>query len=157
MFVINSDKSWQFAAVYQSCEIYCWENILLWFLRELLRAVFNVLQNIEIWCKSSRWPSALQNLCWQVHNELHLENSLWLKVSNKCRIEFWQFYLVALFGRKLQFFKNLSDYSNVNVAHFARYVKWDFFCDFQTLCAISWDLLRQIHWLDDNSVVCTIN
>ena len=57
--------------------------------------------------------------------------------------------LVTLFDRKLQFFKNspkltyfgifneLLSTQNVNVAHFARKVEWDFFCNFQTLCILS--------------------
>ena len=55
--------------------------------------------------------------------------------------------LVTLFDRKLQGFKNspkctifgifneLLSIQNVNVARFARNVKCDFFCDFQTLWA----------------------
>ena len=54
-------------------------------------------------------------------------------------------YLVTLFDRKLQAFKNspkltffgifceLLSTQNVNVARFARNVEWDFICDFQTL------------------------
>ena len=74
------------------------------------------------------------------------------KISKKCFIwifQFWHFpsilvlleltCLVTLFDRKLQVFKNfpkctifgLLSTQNVN---FARIVKWDFFCDFQTPC-----------------------
>ena len=53
-------------------------------------------------------------------------------------------FLVILFDRKFQVFKNspkwtffdffekLLSAQNVNVARFARNIKWDFFCDFQT-------------------------
>ena len=61
--------------------------------------------------------------------------------------------LVTLFDRKLQVFKNspkltifgifkeLLSSQNVNVARFARNVKCDFFCDFQTL----WSMVKS--WL----------
>ena len=68
-------------------------------------------------------------------------------------VQFWHFLpifvlfnltsLVTLFDRKLQIFKKspkltifneLLSTQNVNVARFARNVKWDFFCDFQPLC-----------------------
>ena len=37
---------------------------------------------------------------------------------------------LAIFG----IFSKLLSTQNVNIARFARIVKWDFFCDFQTLC-----------------------
>ena len=54
---------------------------------------------------------------------------------------------VTLFDRKYQVFKNspnrlfgilyeLLSTQNVSVACFARNVKWDFFCNFQTLCNV---------------------
>ena len=66
---------------------------------------------------------------------------------------------VTLFDRKLQVFKHspkwtvfgiyneLLSTQNINVARFARNVKCDFFCDFQTLCITN--LMETLHcWLD---------
>ena len=78
-----------------------------------------------------------------------------LKITQNVAFECWHFplifvllkltCLVTLFDRKLQVFKSspkwtilgifnqLLSTQNVNVARFARNVKWYFFCDFQTL------------------------
>ena len=58
------------------------EKYHLWF-PKVSWVVFSVpTSNIEIWSWCNfRWASAQQNLCWQVHNELHLENSQCLEMS----------------------------------------------------------------------------
>ena len=68
------------------------------------------------------------------------------KLLKMSHFQFWHFlpifvllkltYLVTLFDQKLQVFKNLPKWTNVNVARFARNVEWDFFCDFQTPCTV---------------------
>ena len=60
-----------------------------------------------------------------------------LKITQNVPFEFWHFppifillkltFLVTLFARKLQVFKNSPKWT-------ARNVEWDFFCDFQTPC-----------------------
>ena len=88
------------------------------------------------------------------NSSVYWKNSVFphcLKITQNVAFEFWHFTpffvqlkltcLVTLFDRKLQVFKNspnrtifskLLSTQNVNVARFARIVKWDFFCDFQT-------------------------
>ena len=86
----------------------------------------------------------------------HFWHFQWTFVHSKCRIwifQFWHFSpilskftcLVTVFDRKLQVFKNspkltifgifneLLTTQNINVARFARNVKWDFLSNFQTL------------------------
>ena len=83
-----------------------------------------------------------------------------LKIAH---LEFWHFSsifvqlkltcLVTLVDHKLQIFKEknifgtfneLLSTQNLNVAHFARNVEWDFFCNFQTLCVFSIERLMKV-------------
>ena len=58
------------------------------------------------------------------------------------------------FSKTRQNWPFLAFLMNVNVARFARNVKWDFFCDFQTLCmcVIHAFLLHKIHWSVDSGL-----
>ena len=86
---------WQILTVAPVCiNVVAWDSIVekyLWF-PKVSWVVFSVpTSNIEIWSWCNfRWASAQQSLCWQVHNELYLENSQCLEMSfEECYVYYY--------------------------------------------------------------------